>query len=147
MARTKQQSTRSTQIQKAKKSTAPWKNLQTKLQTQRGKFGQKPESDESIIKRPHRWRKGTVALREIRKYQQRVDLILPKLSFARVVREITQGINKSTFAFQSAALTALQEAAEAYLCHLFEDTQLLAIHARRVTIMPRDMQLSIKIRE
>ena len=97
------------------------------------------------IKKPHRNRPGTVALREIRKFQKSTDLLIRKLPFQRVVREIAQQF-KSDLRFQSQAVLALQEASEAYLVGLFEDTNLCAIHAKRVTIMPKDMQLARRIR-
>ncbi|CAM9691823.1 unnamed protein product [Phaeothamnion confervicola] len=97
------------------------------------------------VKKPHRYRPGTVALREIRRYQKSTELLIRKLPFQRLVREITQDF-KTDLRFQSMALLALQEAAEAYLVGLFEDTNLCAIHARRVTIMPKDMQLAQRIR-
>ena len=97
------------------------------------------------IKKPHRYRPGTVALREIRKYQKSTDLLIRKLPFQKVVREIA-GEFKSDLRFQSQAVLALQEAAEAYLVGLFEDTNLCAIHAKRVTIMPKDIQLARRIR-
>lgn len=61
------------------------------------------------------------------------------------MREITQQF-KSDMRYQTAALSALQEGAEAYIVGLFEDTNLCCIHAKRVTIMPRDIQLSLRIR-
>ena len=97
------------------------------------------------IKKPHRYRPGTVAFREIRKYQKSTDLLIRKLPFQKVVREIA-GEFKSDLRFQSQAVLALQEASEAYLVGLFEDTNLCAIHAKRVTIMPKDMQLARRIR-
>lgn len=97
------------------------------------------------VKKPHRYRPGTVALREIRKYQKSTDLLVRKLPFQRLVREIAQEY-KADLRFQSSAVLALQEAAEAYLVGLFEDTNLCAIHAKRVTIMPKDMQLARRIR-
>jgi histone H3 len=97
------------------------------------------------IKKPHRYRPGTVALREIRKFQKSTELLLRKLPFQKLVREIACEY-KSDLRFQSQAILALQEAAEAYLVGLFEDTNLCAIHARRVTIMPKDMHLSRRIR-
>lgn len=93
----------------------------------------------------HRYRPGTVALREIRKYQKTTDLLIRKLPFQRLVREISEGF-RSDVKFQSQAILALQEAAEAYLVGLFEDTNLCAIHAKRVTIFPRDMQLARRLR-
>ena len=95
--------------------------------------------------RPHRYRPGTVALREIRRYQKSTDLLIRKLPFQRLVREIAQDF-KSDLRFQGSAVLALQEAAEAYLVGLFEDTNLCAIHAKRVTIMPKDIQLARRIR-
>lgn len=97
------------------------------------------------VKKPHRYRPGTVALREIRKYQKSTELLIRKLPFQRLVKEITQDFN-TDLQFQSAALEALQEAAEAYLVGLFEDVNLCAIHAKRVTIMPKDVQLARRIR-
>jgi histone H3 len=97
------------------------------------------------VKKPHRYRPGTVALREIRKYQKSADLLIRKLPFQRLVREIAQNL-KNDLRFQSTALEALQEAAEAYLVELFANTLLCAIHAKRVTIMPKDLQLARRIR-
>ena len=79
---------------------------------------------------------GTVALREIRRYQKSTELLIRKLPFQRLVREIAQDY-KTDLRFQSTAVLALQEASEAYLVGLFEDTNLCAIHAKRVTIMPK----------
>ena len=81
----------------------------------------------------------------VRKYQKSTDLLLRKLPFQRLVREIAQDF-KNDLRFQSTAIGALQEAAEAYLVSLFEDTNLCAIHAKRVTIMPKDIQLARRIR-
>ena len=97
------------------------------------------------VKVPHRYRPGTVALREIRKYQKSTDLLIRKAPFQRLVKEIAQEF-KSDLRFQSTAVLALQEAAEAYLVGLFEDMNACAIHAKRVTIMPKDMQLARRIR-
>jgi histone H3 len=97
------------------------------------------------VKKPHRYRPGTVALREIRKFQKTTDLLISKMPFQRLVREIAQNY-KADLRFQTVAVAALQEAAEAYLVGLFEDTNLCAIHARRVTIMPKDMSLARRIR-
>jgi len=97
------------------------------------------------IKRPHRYRPGTVALREIRRYQKSTELLFRKLPFQRLVKEIAQDF-KTDLRFQSSSVAALQEAAEAYLVGLFEDTNVCAIHAKRVTIMPKDMILARRIR-
>lgn len=96
-----------------------------------------------------RRRPGTVALREIRKYQKSTDLLIRKLPFARLVRDITMtrtGRDGAQYRYQAEAILALQEASEAYLVKLMEDANLCAIHAKRVTIMPRDIALARRIR-
>ena len=97
------------------------------------------------VKKPHRYRPGTVALREIRRYQKSTDLLIRRLPFQRLVREIAADF-KGDLRFRSSSVLALQEAAEAYHVGVFEDTNLCAIHAKRVTIMPKDIQLSRRIR-
>ena len=84
-------------------------------------------------------------MREIRRYQKSTDLLIRKLPFQRLVREIAQGF-RDDLRFQGTAILALQEASEAYLVGLFEDTNLAAIHAKRVTIYPKDIQLARRIR-
>ena len=105
------------------------------------------------VKKPHRFRPGTVALREIRKYQKSTELLIRKLPFQRLVREMIQEADGNpdkkvgkVDRIQASAVLALQEGAESYLIGLFEDTNLSAIHAKRVTIMPKDMQLARRIR-
>ena len=104
------------------------------------------------VKKHYRCRPGTVALKQIRQYQKSTELLIRKLPFQRLVREIASDseVIKSPLCgkvrFQSAAIMALQEAAEAYLVGLFEDTNLCAIHTKRVTIMPKDIQLARRIR-
>ncbi len=117
---------------------APRKQLATKA-------ARKSAPTSGGVKKPHRYRPGTVALREIRKYQKSTELLIRKLPFQRLVRELAQEF-KADLRFQSTAILALQEAAEAYLVGLFEDTNLCAIHAKRVTIMPKDIQLARRIR-
>merc|ERR1712072_1488627 len=96
-------------------------------------------------KKAHRFRPGTKALREIKKFQKTTDLLLRKAPFQRLVREIAHEHNQHLL-FQSQGLHALQEAGEMYLVGMFEDTNLAAIHAKRVTIMPRDMGLARRLR-
>ena len=132
MARTKQTARKSTG------GKAPRKQLATKA-------ARKSAPATGGVKKPHRYRPGTVALREIRKYQKSTELLIRKLPFQRLVREIAQDF-KTDLRFQSSAILALQEASEAYLVGLFEDTNLCAIHAKRVTIMPKDIQLARRIR-
>ena len=102
---------------------------------------QKPQAEKKKI----RYRPGTAALRQIRKYQKTTQLLIRKLPFQRLVKQIAQSY-RAEFRFQSAAVHALQEAAEAYLVGLFEDVNLCAIHAKRVTIMPKDLHLARRIR-
>ena len=103
------------------------------------------------VKKPHRFRPGTVALKEIRRYQKSTELLIRKLPFQRLVWEISGDHKVITsplcgkVRFQSLAIKALQEASEAYLVGLFEDTNLCAIHTKRVTIMPKDIQLARRI--
>ncbi|XP_077620166.1 histone H3-like [Crocuta crocuta] len=127
MARTKQTARKSTG------GKAPRKQLATKA-------ARKSAPATGGVKKPHRYRPGTVALREIRRYQKSTELLIRKLPFQRLGRGIAQDF-KTDLRFQSSAVMALQEASEAYLVGLFEDTNLCAIHAKRVTIMPKDIQL------
>ena len=159
MARTKQTARKSTG------GKAPRKQLATKA-------ARKSAPATGGVKKPHRYRPGTVALREIRRYQKSTELLIRKLPFQRLVREVSQDFKvrsqsshcitvpqysngslcfqrlfqQSDLRFQTSALLALQESAEAYLVGLFEDTNLAAIHAKRVTIMPKDIQLARRIR-
>ncbi|XP_068930543.1 histone H3.3A-like isoform X2 [Petaurus breviceps papuanus] len=121
MARTKQTARKSTS------GKAPRKQLVTKA-------ARKSAPSTGGVKKPHRYRPGTVAVREIRRYQKSTELLIRKLPFQRQVREIAQDF-KTDLRFQSAAIGALQE-----------DTNLCAIHAKRVTIMPKDIQLARRIR-
>ena len=132
MARTKQTARKSTG------GKAPRKQLATKA-------ARKSAPATGGVKKPHRYRPGTVALREIRKYQKSTELLIRKLPFQRLVREIVQ-VLKADLRVQAAAVIALQEAAEAYMVGIFEDVQCCAVHAKRVTIMPKDVQLARRIR-
>jgi histone H3 len=100
---------------------------------------------EGGMKGKRRFRPGTVALREIKRYQKETRLLIQRAPFQRFIRAICDGIDHE-LRFQSQALIAVQEAAEAYLVGLFEDTNLCAIHANRVTIMKKDLQLARRIR-
>jgi histone H3 len=96
-------------------------------------------------KKSFRFRPGTVALREIRRYQKGTDLLLRKAPFQRLVRELTAA-HKDGLRFQSSAVLAIQEATESYVVSLLADTNLCAIHTKRVTIMPRDIHLARRLR-
>ena len=107
------------------------------------------------IKKPRRYQPGMVALREIRQYQRSTENLIKKTPFQKLIREVSQeyrmcsdgpGTPSVQVCFQSTAIAALQEAAENFIVGLFEDVNLLAIHARHVTIMPRDIQLALRIK-
>ncbi|KAI1388404.1 histone-fold-containing protein [Hypoxylon trugodes] len=129
MARTKQTARKSTG------GKAPRKQLASKA-------ARKSAPSTGGVKKPHRYKPGTVALREIRRYQKSTELLIRKLPFQRLVREIAQDF-KSDLRFQSSAIGALQESVESYLVSLFEDTNLCAIHAKRVTIQSVSIPNSI----
>ena len=134
MARTKQTARKSTG------GKAPRKELATKA-------ARKSAPRTGGVKKPHRYRPGTVALREIRRYQKSTDLLLRKQPFQRLVWQVQEEVTKKERTrWQGSAILALQEASEAYQVVLFEDTNLCAIHAKRVTIMPKDIQLARRIR-
>jgi histone H3 len=105
----------------------------------------KPGTAGGGVKKPHRYRPGTVALREIRRYQKSAELLLRKRPFGRLVREIA-GDFAADLRFTEQALLALQEATEAYAVGFFEDTNLAAIHTNRVTILKKDMVFVRSIR-
>jgi len=134
MARTKQ-TARST---KAKGGKVPRNKIMATGEKSR-------KSLQKVPRKPHRYRPGTVALREIRRYQKSTTLLLAKRPFQDLVRSVCKDV-KDECRFQSTALSALQEVAEAYLVGLFEDTNLCALHAKRVTILPKDLQLARRIR-
>lgn len=146
MARTKQTARKSVGGKAPRRAVALKGNPPSKgpLKTTAGK-GVIPNTQSENTKKPHRFRPGIVALREIRKYQKSTDLLIRKIPFQRLVREVAQDF-KTDLRFQSSAIMALQEAAEAYLVSLFEDSLLCAIHAKRVTVMPKDMQLARRLR-
>lgn len=99
----------------------------------------------SKVARKHRWHPGTVALREIRKYQKGNQLLIAKAPFRRLVKEVVEQDGKD-LRFQSTALDAIQEASEAYTIALFSDANLCAIHGRRMTLTPRDVQIALRLR-
>lgn len=154
MARTKQTARKSTSKIMKVSARVSQKVMQINLEreknaehneTVQGKIKQKKNKLKEKLKR---FRPRAYALNDIRKYQNSTNLLIPKIRFQRLVREISQEIGRKQFDFryQASALYALQEAAEAYLVGLFEDTNLCAIHARRVTILPRDIALALRIR-
>lgn len=131
MARTKQTA------RKALGGQAPRKQLNTKA-----RFLSRPML--GGIKKPQRYRPGTVALREIRKYQRTSNLLIPKTAFGRLVKEISNDC-RVDLRWRKDALECLQEAAEQFMTQTFEHTNLNAIHSNRVTITPKDMILALRI--
>lgn len=133
--------------QTARKSTSIMvvRHGQFAKKTARTAKSSKSKDQSSPTQRRPRYRPGQLALREIRRYQASTELLIRKLPFQRLVREIAESFIRELH-FQAAALAVMQEAAEAYLVGLFEDTNLCAIHAKRVTIMPKDIQLARRIR-
>lgn len=105
-----------------------------------------PAARTVAVKKPHKYRAGTVALREIRRYQKSTELLIARGPFQRLVRELTQDESKEVTRWTTTAMMAIQEAAEAYAVSLYEDANLCAIHAKRVTIMPKDIQLARRLR-
>ncbi|PRT52977.1 Histone H3 [Wickerhamiella sorbophila] len=135
MARTK-----STMARKSASGKAPRKQIASKAARKSA-----PSQTPGGVKKPHRYKPGTVALREIRRYQKSTELLIRKLPFQRLVRELAQDF-KNDLRFQSSAIGALQESVEAYLVSLFEDTNLCALHAKRVTIQVKDILLARRLR-
>ena len=96
------------------------------------------------VRKPRRFRPGTVALREIRKYQKSTDLLIRKVTFQRLVRQVCQSLTSQLgyqLRFQSQALQALQEGAEAYLVNMFDQCNDICLHSKRVTLQVKDMLL------
>ena len=98
-----------------------------------------------IKKRKVRYKAGSKVLAEIRKFQKATDLLIHRLPFVRLIKEITLKFHHS-LQWQNLALEAIQHAAEDYLIGLMEDANLSALHAKRVTIMPKDIRLARRIR-
>jgi histone H3 len=132
---------------KTKAAAKEIKKIPVKGKSSKSKTIKKAAPSEGGMKerKERRYKPGTVALREIKRYQKSMDMMLPKASFQRLVRSIAMGFDPD-LRFQSQSLIALQEAAEAYVVSLFEDTNLCAIHAKRLTVMKKDMELARRIR-
>ena len=147
MARTKQQAVRIPQTGEKvpKKEHMPTGDKKIHKKTRK-------ELRAEGVKVPKRYRPGTVALREIRKYQKSTELLIKKLPFQRLCREVAQElfekgeVRTNELRFQTSAVLALQEATESYLVNLFEDVNMIAIHAGRVGIQPKDLQLARRLR-
>lgn len=135
MARTKQTARKSTG------GKAPRKQLSTKAARKTSSV----TDSEAATKQPTRFRPGSVALKEIRKYQKSTECLIRKLPFTRFVRDIASKF-KADARFGSTAMSCLQEASENFLTTLFEEAYRCAIHAKRVTLFPKDVNLVMKIK-
>ena len=133
MARTKHTARKTVSATKAPRKTIARKAVRKTSGTSQG------------VMKTRRSKQGTVASREIKKYQKSTELLIRKLPFSKLVRDLVQSYNKNDVRFQGLAIQTLQEASENYLIDLFVDTQLCAEHAKRVTIMDKDMQLAIRV--
>ena len=103
-----------------------------------------PRKPEGKVKKPYRYRPGTVALRQIRKYQKSTELLIRKLPFQRLVKEVVRELYPTAdYRFQSTAVLALQEASESFLVSMFDDVNCIAIHGKRVTIQVKDVHVQI----
>ena len=131
MARTKQTARKSTG------GKAPRKQLTTKV-------ARKTAPATGGLKKPHRFKPGTVALREVRRYQKSTEVLTRKLPFQRMVREYAHGI-RPDLRFERAAMICLQQAMEMWVSVVLDDAQCYCIHAKRVTLQAKDVQLAIKI--
>lgn len=109
------------------------------------KKAKKASSGSSGMKKSFRWRPGTVALRQVKAAQKGTSLLVQKAPFARLVREVAE-THKAGLRFQSSAIAAIQESTEAFVISLLSDSNLTALHAGRVTAMPRDLQLVRRLR-
>ena len=96
-------------------------------------------------KKLYRFKPGTIAMKQIREFQKSVNLLIPRAPFQRVIKEKALRENRE-IRFQSAAIQAIQEAAEAHITSVMEDSNLICLHANRVTLMGKDLNLARRIR-
>lgn len=135
----------------AKKSVMAHERMKKRKTGTPKRILQTQKSTEVIVsmRKKRRYKPGTVALREIRRYQNSVDLLIPKLPFQRLVREIAAHITYDSEAgtrWQAEALKCIQEASEKYLVDLLHDANDICIHAKRVTISNKDLRLAYNLR-
>mmetsp|Transcript_13620 Transcript_13620/g.45031 ORF Transcript_13620/g.45031 Transcript_13620/m.45031 type:complete len:188 (+) Transcript_13620:174-737(+) len=140
---------------RAQRANGCFRNFETPWPWLIGRFDEKTDfflqtffhpKDAEKPKAKRRYKPGTLALKEIRKFQKSTELLIRKAPFCRLVREISNEVSPEPFRYTAESLLAIQEATEDFLVHLFEDCNLCAIHAKRVTIMPKDLQLARRIR-
>jgi histone H3 len=132
--------------QKDKRSVGNTINKKTKKPNAKGSTKKLPGG----VRKPHRFRPGTVALREIRRYQKTTEALIRKLPFQRLAREISQDFPVAGGGYARwtrGSIRTLQEASEILLVELFDRAQKLALHAKRITVMPSDMKLAVQEQE
>ncbi|XP_026288585.1 uncharacterized protein LOC113213387 [Frankliniella occidentalis] len=106
----------------------------------------KKSSSGGMSRRSYHFKNGSRALKEIKFLQRTTNLLIPKASFCRLVKEIINEMSHNQFRIQSLALSALQEAVEMYIVQFFEDSLLCSLHAKRVTLMVQDCCLMRRLR-
>lgn len=126
-------------------SKKPSKQVASRKIHREGRVTAKKEASSSLSTKSRRWHPGTVALREVRRYQNSTDLLIPRAPFRRLVREVMLNM-KDSIRIRSSALDAMQEATESYITSVLSDANLCTIHARRVTLFPKDLQLALRLR-
>ena len=146
MARTKERMVGGSKSPVARKQPQPRKSGTPKSGGRPTTSSSSSSSSSGGVITTRRYRPGEKALREIRFYQKNTELLIRRLPFARLVREVQTYFFRKEYRWQAEAMLALQEAAEAHLVGLFEDANLCTIHAKRVTVMPKDIQLARRIR-
>ena len=129
-----------TLAQRKENQKARREQAREKAKKLRKKKSKKKDTSALVVKKPRRYRPGTVALREIRRYQRNTDKLIRKLPFQRLVREIANAQTIAGVRWQTSALEALQEASEAFLVERFQDTNRIALHAGRESIFVKDMK-------
>ncbi|EAN84245.1 histone H3 variant V [Trypanosoma cruzi] len=123
----------------------PRKNLASRKIHTEGRIVAKKESASAGTRKKHRWRPGTVVLREVRRYQSSTEFLIAKAPFRRLVREIVSNL-KDSFRMSATCVEALQESTELYVTSVLADANLCTLHANRVTVYPKDIQLALKLR-
>lgn len=123
------------------------KNVASRKIHRDGRITAKKESRsaDAGTKRQHRWHPGTVALREVRRYQNSTELLIQRAPFRRLVREIVTNL-KDSMRMSNSALEAIQDSAENYIVGVLTDANLCTIHAKRVTLFPKDLSLAMRLR-
>jgi histone H3 len=140
-----------THVAQSKQHKKPRKALASRTAHTAGivgaKHGKKDATTaQASMKKSRRYRPGTVALREIRRLQTTTTPLLRRAPFRRLVREVSEQYQHKAVRFQLSAIEAIQEAAEAYVISVLEDANICALHANRVTAMPKDLQLARRLR-